>query len=114
MIIDHMGIGVSNAEKSKAFYVDSLAPLGIEVVMGVEGWTGMGRNGKPEFWFGEGGQAHAPMHIAFVAERRAQVDQFYQAALAAGGKDNGAPGIRAIYHPKLLRCLCSRSRWAQY
>jgi catechol 2,3-dioxygenase-like lactoylglutathione lyase family enzyme len=99
MIIDHIGFVVSNYDKSKAFYLECLAPLNIELVMEVEGWAGFGRNQKPEFWFGSHGEAHKPMHIAFSAESREQVKQFYEAALLAGGKDNGAPGIREIYHP---------------
>jgi catechol 2,3-dioxygenase-like lactoylglutathione lyase family enzyme len=99
MIIDHIGFAVSDAEKSIEFYSKALAPLGIERIMEFEGWTGFGKNGKPEFWFGKGDSPKAPMHIAFSAESREQVDQFYEAALAAGGKDNGAPGIREIYHP---------------
>jgi catechol 2,3-dioxygenase-like lactoylglutathione lyase family enzyme len=99
MIIDHIGFTVANHEKSKAFYTQALAPLGITLVMEVPGWAGFGRNGKPELWFGEGGAKQRPMHIAFTAENRAQVRAFYDAALAAGGRDNGAPGIREIYHP---------------
>ncbi len=99
MIIDHMGIAVQDYEKSKAFYRQALAPLGIELVMEVEGWAGMGKGGKPAFWFGTHTQPQRPMHIAFVAENRAQVRAFYDAALAAGGQDNGPPGIREIYHP---------------
>lgn len=99
MIIDHIGMAVADTEKSKAFYAQALAPLGITQIMEIEGWVGFGRDGKPEFWFGEHEQAHQPMHIAFLAENRQQVDDFYQAALAAGGKDNGAPGVREIYHP---------------
>ncbi len=99
MVIDHLGIVVSDRERSKAFYAQCLAPLGIALVREVEGWAGFGRGLKPEFWFGAGGDAHKPMHIAFAAETREQVDQFYQAALAAGATDNGPPGIRAIYHP---------------
>ena len=99
MIIDHIGLVVSDYQKSKEFYASCLAPLDIHLVMEFEGWAGFGRNGKPEFWFGPNGEAHKSMHIAFSAETRDQVDKFYQAALAAGGKDNGAPGIREIYHP---------------
>ncbi|WP_428241462.1 VOC family protein [Gynuella sp.] len=99
MIIDHIGVSISNYQKSKTFYCQCLAPLNIEKVMEVQGWCGLGTNGKPEFWFGEGEQPNAPMHIAFTAENRKAVDEFYNAALAAGGKDNGAPGIREIYHP---------------
>jgi catechol 2,3-dioxygenase-like lactoylglutathione lyase family enzyme len=100
MIIDHIGLSVSDYEKSKQFFVKALAPLGIELVMEVEGWAGLGRAGKPELWFGvHSSDAQRPMHIAFLAENRAQVRAFYAAALAAGGSDNGPPGIRAIYHP---------------
>ena len=99
MIIDHSGIAVSDYEKSKQFFCRALAPLGIELVMEVQGWAGLGREGKPELWFGLHAQAQRPMHIAFLAETRGQVRAFHAAALAAGGSDNGAPGIREIYHP---------------
>ena len=99
MIIDHIGLVVSNSAKSKDFYLQCLAPLNIALVMEVEGWAGFGKEQKPEFWFGSAGEAHKPMHIAFIADSRSQVDQFYAAAIQAGGKDNGAPGIREIYHP---------------
>ena len=98
MIIDHLGIAVSNYAASKQFYSLCLAPLEISLVMEVQGWGGFGRDGKPDLWFGESDQAHSPMHIAFAAKSRAQVDQFYQAALAAGASDNGAPGLRPEYH----------------
>lgn len=99
MIIDHIGLVISNIESSKAFYSRSLSPLGINLVMEWQGWCGFGKEDKPEFWFGEDQEAQLPMHIAFVAESREQVRQFYDAALAAGGKDNGEPGVREIYHP---------------
>lgn len=99
MIIDHIGLAVSDYEKSKRFFTQALAPLGVELVIEVQGWAGLGRAGKGEFWFGPHTQAHPPMHIAFVAQTRAQVRAFHAAALAAGGTDNGAPGIREIYHP---------------
>lgn len=99
MIIDHLGLAVADATRSRAFFARALAPLGIEPVMEVQGWSGFGRAGKPEFWFGEHRQPQAPMHIAFLAETREQVDAFYREALAAGGRDNGAPGVREIYHP---------------
>lgn len=99
MIIDHIGVAVSDYTKSKEFYCRALAPLGIELVMEVQGWAGLGRGGKPEFWFGGNGEKQSPMHIAFVADNRDQVRAFHTAALAAGGTDNGAPGIREIYHP---------------
>ena len=99
MIIDHIGFAVSSPETSIEFFSKALEPLGIVRLMEVEGWSGFGKNGKPEFWIGKGDSAQLPMHVAFSADNRKQVDQFYQAALAAGGKDNGAPGIREIYHP---------------
>lgn len=99
MIIDHIGFVISDLARSKNFYSSCLAPLGIELVAEVEGWVGFGRNDKPDLWFGPGGEAHQPMHIAFEADSRAAVDQFYQAAIAAGARDNGAPGVREIYHP---------------
>jgi catechol 2,3-dioxygenase-like lactoylglutathione lyase family enzyme len=99
MILDHIGITVASYAKSRAFYVKALGPLGIEVVMEVEGWGGMGRSGKPEFWFGPGERATSPIHIAFAANSRAEVRAFYEAAMAAGGRDNGPPGLRPVYHP---------------
>jgi catechol 2,3-dioxygenase-like lactoylglutathione lyase family enzyme len=99
MIIDHIGLAVSDYEASKTFFVRALAPLGIEALSEVHGWVGFGKAGKPEFWFGAHGQVSAPLHIAFTAQDREQVRAFHAAALAAGGKDNGAPGIREFYHP---------------
>lgn len=105
-ILDHMGLRVRDYARSKAFYEQALAPLGIRVVMEFGPNCGFGRDGKPDFWIGgppEPGAGDAaaimPIHVAFVADSRADVDAFYQAALAAGGADNGAPGIRAQYHP---------------
>lgn len=99
MIIDHIGLSVSNYERSKEFYTKVLAPLGIVLIMEHSGWAGFGRHGKPELWFGEGETPQKPMHIAFVADDTDAVDAFYKAAIAAGAKDNGPPGIREIYHP---------------
>jgi catechol 2,3-dioxygenase-like lactoylglutathione lyase family enzyme len=105
-MIDHLGIPVRNHAQSKAFYLAALAPLGIGVIMEVSkeltgapsDYTGLGANGKPFFWISEG-QQPVPMHLCFTAQTRSQVDEFYRAALAAGAKDNGPPGIRAHYHP---------------
>ena len=99
MIIDHIGITVSDYDRSKQFFCRALAPLGIQLVMEVEGWAGLGKGGKPKLWFGVGGQKQGPMHIAFIADTRDQVRAFHAAALAAGGTDNGPPGLREIYHP---------------
>jgi catechol 2,3-dioxygenase-like lactoylglutathione lyase family enzyme len=99
MIFDHVQFAVSNYKQSKEFFTKALAPLGIELIVEYNGWGGLGRAGKPEFWFGPDGTVATPLHLAFAAESREQVRKFHAAALAAGGKDNGAPGIRAIYHP---------------
>ena len=99
MIIDHIGLSVSDYEKSKAFFTAALAPLRVGLITETHGWAGYGRDGKPEFWFGVGTTPQKPMHVAFVAENRSQVCSFYEAALKAGAKDNGPPGIREIYHP---------------
>ena len=105
-VIDHVGLQVSDYDRALTFYEQALAPLGISLVMqvraeesgGYQG-SGFGRDGKPSLWL-EGGARTAPhIHVAFVADTRAEVDAFYQAALAAGGRDNGPPGIRAQYHP---------------
>jgi catechol 2,3-dioxygenase-like lactoylglutathione lyase family enzyme len=98
-MIDHIGLTVSHYEQSKAFYLSALAPLGYELIMEVEGWAGFGINGKPDFWIHAGESTVPPVHIAFRSINRASVKNFYQAALDAGGQDNGPPGIREIYHP---------------
>ena len=106
-MIDHVGLAVADAERSRQFYAKALAPLGIELVMTVgpdktesKGTAhGFGSDGKPYFWIGDNERAGEGTHVAFQARTRADVDAFYEAALAAGGKDNGAPGIRAHYHP---------------
>jgi catechol 2,3-dioxygenase-like lactoylglutathione lyase family enzyme len=98
LIIDHIGISVSNVDESKAFFSAALAPLGISLTMETHGWVGLGREGKPEFWFGVGSEVQRPMHLAFRARSREQVQQFHAAAIAAGAKDNGPPGLRPQYH----------------
>ena len=99
MILDHIGFNVSDFAKSKDFYVRALKPLGINIIFEGEGWAMIGKDGKGQFWFGSYGSIPGPIHIAFAAENREQVRRFYSAALDAGGKDNGAPGIRSQYHP---------------
>jgi len=99
MLIDHIGISVSNYDVSKRFYSAVLGTLDIVLVMEVQGWAGFGKGEKAEFWFGPDTYSQLPMHIAFRAQSREQVDQFYKTAIAAGAKDNGEPGIREIYHP---------------
>jgi catechol 2,3-dioxygenase-like lactoylglutathione lyase family enzyme len=105
-IIDHTGLSVSDFERALAFYERALKPLGISVVMRVTREqtgdfeaAGLGRDGKPSFWLSGQGKTTPHTHFAFVADSRADVDAFYKAALAAGGKDNGPPGLRPMYHP---------------
>lgn len=101
-MIDHLGIPVRDYEASKAFYLAALRPLGIGLVMevgeGKERAAGLGAEGKPFFWFAEEPVMGRP-HLAFAARSRAAVDAFHKAALAAGAKDNGGPGLRPHYHP---------------
>jgi catechol 2,3-dioxygenase-like lactoylglutathione lyase family enzyme len=99
MILDHIGLAVRDFGRSRTFFRRALAPLGIETVLEGEGWAMLGKDGRPEFWFGVHGIPPGPIHIAFSAQTREQVRAFHRAALVAGGRDNGAPGIRAKYHP---------------
>ncbi len=104
-MIDHIGFPVSDYTRSKTFYTQALAPLGYSLIMEVQQTennapaAGFGIGHKPDFWIGGEGGLDKPLHVAIVASDRATVDAFYKAALAAGGRDNGAPGIRAHYHP---------------
>ena len=98
MPFDHIGFTVSDFPKSKAFYLAALAPLGMRVIEEGEGWALLGTDGRPEFWLGAG-DAPGAIHFAFIAMTRQQVRDFHAAALAAGGRDNGAPGLRPHYHP---------------
>lgn len=105
-MLDHVGIPVGDAAHSAAFYKLALAPLGVSVIMEVTpemtggggGHFGFGSDGKPYFWISEG-KTGTRTHVAFAARNRADVDAFYRAAIAAGGRDNGAPGLRPHYHP---------------
>jgi catechol 2,3-dioxygenase-like lactoylglutathione lyase family enzyme len=97
-MIDHIGVGVSDFAKSKAFYRAALAPLGYALIMEWEQYAGFGVPPKPDFWIGAGAPNLPPIHVAFRAENRPEVDAFHAAALAAGGRDNGAPGLRPHYH----------------
>ena len=98
-MFDHIGLGVSDYAASRSFFLQSLAPLGVGVVMEGEHGLGLGPKGKPSLWLFQSADKQVPLHIAFTAENRSQVDAFHRAALAAGGKDNGAPGLRPHYHP---------------
>ena len=106
-MIDHIGLAVADLDRARAFYLAALKPLGIAAVMEVtEDMTGghgahlgLGRDGNPFFWIGTGKAASSGCHVAFAAPDTATVDAFYKAAMAAGGRDNGAPGLRPHYHP---------------
>ena len=106
-MIDHVGFPVSDYARARSFYEKALAPLGYTLIMEVpaEGnpsgapAAGFGINGKPDFWIGGEGKLEKPLHVAILAKDRPSVDAFYKAALAAGFKDNGPPGLRPQYHP---------------
>ena len=97
-MIDHIGIQVADLDTSVAFYTKALAPLGYALVMRAEQFAGFGAAGKPDFWIGAGKPTDR-IHVAFRAKGRSDVRAFYAAAMAAGGTDNGPPGVREIYHP---------------
>ncbi len=101
-MIDHMTFRVADMAATKAFYEKALAPVGYAAAYdGVHDGmriVGFGRGGKIDTWFVDAKPASGAVHIAWVAESRAAVDAFYKAAIAAGGKDNGPPGVRAHYH----------------
>ena len=104
-MIDHLGISVADFDASKAFYDKVMAPLGASLLMMVPaehtGGIKVGGYGRerPTFWLHEGAETGPGRHIAFSARSRAEVDAFHKAAIAAGGRDNGAPGLRPHYHP---------------
>jgi len=98
-MIDHLTLTVRDYTRSKTFYGAALAPLGYGALMEFEQMCGFGDGAKPYFWLKQGDSPTQPMHIAFMARDRPAVDAFHAAALAAGASDNGAPGVRADYHP---------------
>jgi catechol 2,3-dioxygenase-like lactoylglutathione lyase family enzyme len=97
-VFDHVVFGVSDYAASKAFFLAALEPLGVAVVaegpLGVE----LSADGKSSLCLVQSEEKPAHLHLAFTAESRHQVEAFHRAALAAGGKDNGAPGLRPQYH----------------
>jgi catechol 2,3-dioxygenase-like lactoylglutathione lyase family enzyme len=103
-MIDHSGITVSDYERSKSFYEEALAPLGASFLHSVpfehSGGVKVGGFGvdSPCFWIDEGEAHKPPLHFAFKAKSREVVDNFYVAAIRAGGRDNGKPGLRTHYH----------------
>jgi catechol 2,3-dioxygenase-like lactoylglutathione lyase family enzyme len=100
-IIDHVGISVTDYERSRDFYNAALGAIGITLIAEYgdkpERAAGYGKD-QPSFWLGEGSN-HGKTHVAFTAASRAEVEAFHAAGVAAGGRDNGAPGVRALYHP---------------
>ncbi len=98
-MLDHVNLPVSDLGRSKRFFEEALSPLGYRLVMehGISG-AGFGHAGKPDFWVKQGAVSTA-VHVAFASPDRATVDAFFDAAVAAGGRDNGRPGLRPEYHP---------------
>src|SRR5690348_13514370 len=97
-MFDHVGLRVKHFGKSLAFYGRALEPLGF-VAQGIDEKArsaGFGKEGEPRLWLGTG-DAPSSVHVAFVAPSKKAVDQFHEAALGAGGKDNGKPGLRPDY-----------------
>ena len=97
-MLDHIGLVVVDFDKSVAFYESVLAPLGVAVLMRSSSEVGFGRDGRPQFWIYRGASS-GRMHLAFTARTEGEVRAFHAAALAAGARDNGAPGLRAHYDP---------------
>jgi catechol 2,3-dioxygenase-like lactoylglutathione lyase family enzyme len=104
-VLDHIGFPVTDFERSKAFYSKILEPLGYRIIKSVDlsdeagpaGYAGFGDT-QPQFWIGTGKPLTGRLHMAFIAKSRAHVRAFYEAAIAAGAKDNGPPGLRPHYH----------------
>jgi len=113
-MLDHINVRVADYERSKKFYEAALAPLGYTLAMEGDSGAGFGRGFIPNFWIKQGvavgsvaaaeptsaaGCGGPAVHVAFASDDRSTVDAFYRAALAAGARDNGAPGLRPNYHP---------------
>jgi len=97
-MLDHITLIITNYMRAREFYSKALAPLGYHEVMEFGSAAGFGEATKPDFWIASG-KPGSISHVAFTAKDRDAVDAFYHAAIAAGGKDNGKPGIRKEYHP---------------
>jgi catechol 2,3-dioxygenase-like lactoylglutathione lyase family enzyme len=98
-MIDHIKLFVRDIERSRAFYTQALEPLGYRVMLEpAPGVVGMGVD-RPEFWLGFEPELTTTAHVAFAVDSTERVDAFHRAALGAGGRDNGAPGLRPQYHP---------------
>jgi len=100
-MFDHVGVEVRDLKKSRQFYEKALAPLGARLVANLEEYGAMGFGAeRPQFWLGAGSPSGGKdeVHICFSAKNRAEVRAFHEAAIAAGGVDNGKPGLRPEYH----------------
>jgi len=98
MIIDHVGIAVTDYEKSKRFYTLILAPLEIKPLVEHKGWIGFGKN-QPEFWFGPNKTIQQFTHVAFKATTEKAIDEFYKRAIQEGAICKGKPKLRDDYYP---------------
>lgn len=123
-MIDHVGFNVRSFSESRDFYVTALAPLGYSLIVCGGNWAMLGKDGRPLLWFGERHPAAGGLlHLAFTAAQRAEVDAFYEGALAGGGRGNGGPAIRAQYHASYyaafvldpddnnVEAVCHVARW---
>lgn len=97
-MIDHVTLNVADVEAAKPFYAAALRPLGYELTMDFVEGAGYAADGKADFFLAQRGEPSSPVHVAFRAADRKTVDTFHETALAAGGRDNGPPGIRRVYH----------------
>jgi catechol 2,3-dioxygenase-like lactoylglutathione lyase family enzyme len=97
-MLDHISLRVQDYDRALSFYKAALAPIGYSVIMEFPGFAGLGEKGKPDFWITKTDKPCNPTHVAFHGDRKL-VDAFHAAAVAAGGTDDGAPGLRTQYHP---------------
>jgi catechol 2,3-dioxygenase-like lactoylglutathione lyase family enzyme len=104
-MLDHIGLAVADFDRAKAFYSAALAPLGVEIVhevtaqeTGSAPFSGYGEGDRAYFWISPDDKPKGGLHAAFTAPSRERVDAFHRAAIAAGGRDNGPPGLRPHYH----------------
>lgn len=98
-MIDHVVLRVRDLERSRRFYVEALAPLGFKIIKEFETFVGFGTGSRPIFWIGRDDPLTHGAHLAFGCTSRSDVRAFHTAALKAGGRDHGGPGLRARYHP---------------
>lgn len=98
-MIDHIGLHSRQPGAMVTFYETALAPLGFTKLVAYDGGAGFGRDGKPSIWIGPSDAPTSGIHLAVVSSDRTAVDAFYANAMAAGAKDNGAPGLRTNYSP---------------